>query len=143
MKILVVGGAGYIGSITNSELQKADFETVVFDSLEHGHKWAIKNTKLIRGNLLNIDEIKNALKSEKPDGVIHFAAYIEAGESMIDPAKYYRNNIIGSLNLLDAMVQTNANNLVFSSTAAVYGNPKRIPIAEKSPKKTHELLWRN
>jgi UDP-glucose 4-epimerase len=135
MKVLVIGGAGYIGSITNSELKKANFETVVFDSLEHGHKWAIKNTKLIRGNLLNLDEIKNALKSEKPNGVIHFAAYIEAGESMIDPAKYYRNNVIGSLNLLDAMVQTNANNLVFSSTAAVYGNPKRIPIAEKSPKK--------
>lgn len=134
-KVLIVGGAGYIGSITNKQLKDSGFDTVIFDSLENGHRWAIEGTPLIQGNLLNKEEIKSALEKEKPDAIVHFAAYIEAGESMKEPAKYFRNNVVGSLNLLDSMIETNIKNIVFSSTAAVYGTPDTTPITEYFPKK--------
>lgn len=139
-KILVTGGAGYIGSITNQLLKKNGYKTVVFDSMRHNRSWALEGTRVIKGNLLNKKTIESALVEEKVDAVIHFAAYIEAGESMKDPEKYYRNNVVGTLNLLRAMQKTNVNNLVFSSTAAVYGTPKATPITEdfeKHPENTY------
>jgi len=135
MKILVTGGAGYIGSFTVKALKEKGFEVVVFDSLETGHKEAIPKTKLYVGNLqkdyLLLGQI---LKEEKPDAVIHFAAYIEVGESVENPQKYFINNVAGTINLLKAMINNNVLRLVFSSTAAVYGEPKKIPIDEDDPK---------
>lgn len=133
-KILITGGAGYIGSITNRYLKEKGFETVVFDKMDRDKEWALFGTKLIKGNLQNKEEIKSALEAEKPDAAIHFAAFIEMGESYVNPAKYYRNNVLGSLNLLEAMVETGVNKLVFSSSAGVYGSPKIVPIKEDAPK---------
>ena len=135
MKILVVGGAGYIGSMTNQELKKAGHQTVIFDSMEKGHQWAIEGTKLIEGNLLEKAQILKALQQEKPDAVMHFAAYIQMGESYEDPGKYYRNNVVGTLNLLEAMVDAEVDKIVFSSTAGVYGQPDSLPIAEDADKR--------
>lgn len=133
MKILITGGAGYIGSVTNNLLKSQGHETVVFDSMELGHTWALQGTKLIKGDLKNFAEIESALKAEQPEAVVHFAAYIQAGESMAKPEKYFQNNTGGSLNLLKAMVESEVNRLVFSSTAAVYGTPKSVPIKEDFP----------
>lgn len=131
---MVVGGAGYIGSITNRLLKEKGFETVVFDSMEHGHDWAIPETKLIKGDLRNFAEINNAVASEKPDAVVHFAAYIQVGESVKDPEKYYHNNVGGSINLVRSLIQNGVKKMVFSSTAAVYGEPERMPIEEEDKK---------
>lgn len=133
-KILILGGAGYIGSITNQELKKQHFETVIFDSLESGHDWAVDDTQVIKGDLQNKEDILSALSTVKPDAVIHFAAYIQMGESYENPGKYYRNNVVGTLNLLEALVETKINNLVFSSSAGVYGQPKTVPIPEDASK---------
>jgi len=135
MKILVTGGAGYIGSFTVRALKERGFEVVVFDSLETGHKEAIPNTKLYIGNLqTDLSLLERIFKEERPDAVIHFAAYIEVGESVENPQKYFMNNVGGTLNLLRAMVNSNVLKLVFSSTAAVYGEPKKISIGEDDPK---------
>jgi UDP-glucose 4-epimerase len=134
MKIMVIGGAGYIGSITNRLLKNQGFETVIFDSMEHGHEWAIKDERLIRGDLRNFAEINNAIASEKPDAVVHFAAYIQVGESVKEPTKYYHNNVGGSINLVRSLIQNNVKRMVFSSTAAVYGEPERMPISEDDKK---------
>lgn len=133
MKILVTGGAGYIGSHTVMQLQKEGHEVVVFDNLVYGHKEAI-TCPLVVGDLLNKGEIVKVFIDNKFDGVIHFAAYSQVGESMKDPAKYFLNNIQGGLNLLEAMRQKNTNNIIFSSTAAVYGVPKTFPIKEDDQK---------
>lgn len=135
MKILIVGGAGYIGSITNKQLQEQGHQTVIFDSMEKGHQWAIGDTLLIKGNLLNKEAITQALKEAQPDAVVHFAAYIQMGESYEDPGKYYQNNVGGSLNLLQAMVENDVENIVFSSTAGVYGQPETLPIPEDAGKR--------
>jgi len=135
MKILVTGGAGYIGSFTVKALKEKGFEVVVFDSLETGHKEAIPKTKIYVGNLqTDFGLLEKVLKEEKPDAVIHFAAYIEVGESVQNPQKYFMNNVVGALNLLRAMINNDVLKLVFSSTAAVYGEPKKIPIDEDDPK---------
>ena len=130
MKILVTGGAGYIGSITNRLLKESGHETVVFDSMEYGHDWALEGTRLIKGDLKNFADIQTAIKQEKPETVVHFAAYIQAGESMKRPEKYFQNNTGGGLNLFKAMIDNAVNNLIFSSTAAIYGTPKSVPIRE-------------
>ncbi len=136
-KILVTGGAGYIGSFTIKALKEAGFEPIIFDSLEAGHKETVKGYKLYIGNLQK-DKflLEKILREEKPAGVIHFASYTEAGESVEKPQKYFINNIISFLNLLQAMMKYQIFNLVFSSSAAVYGEPKKVPIGEedfKSP----------
>ncbi len=133
MKILVTGGAGYIGSFTVDQLQKANHEVVVFDNLVYGHKNAI-NCPLVIGDLADYEQIERVCREGKFDAVVHFAAFIAAGESMENPSKYYNNNIIGGLHLFDSMVKNNIKKLVFSSTAAVYGNPVHIPILEDDPK---------
>jgi len=134
MRVLITGGAGFIGSITARSLLKAGHEVVIFDSLEHGHKQAVEGLELIIGETQDFKFLNNVLRDKKIEAVIHFAAYIEIGESYQDPYKYFYNNVYGSLQLFKAMVKNRVNNLVFSSTAGVYGNPKKLPIKEDDNK---------
>jgi UDP-glucose 4-epimerase len=134
MKVLVTGGAGYIGAVTVSQLHKIGHEVVVFDSLKHGDQKRIKDFPLVVGETTNFEQIRQAIRDYRVDAVIHFAAWIEMGESMKDPGKYFFNNVNGSLQLLNAMVAEHVDKLVFSSTAGVYGNPVNIPIKEDDPK---------
>ena len=122
MKILVTGGAGYIGSITTQILCNSKHNVVVFDNLERGYRQAVdQRAKFIQGDLRNKQDIFKALDYEKPDAVIHFAAYIEVGESMIKPSEFFENNVMGSLNLIKAMNETGCKKIIFSSTCATYG----------------------
>jgi UDP-glucose 4-epimerase len=132
MSVLVVGGAGYIGSHTTKELLRAGIEPVVYDDLRKGHREAIGDVPFVNGDLHDSQALKEAILEYRVDGVIHFAAFIEVGESMRDPQKYYRNNVIGALNLLSAMRDTGVERIIFSSSAAVYGEPEQIPIFEGS-----------
>ncbi len=134
-KILVTGGAGYVGSHTAKMLKKKGYEPIVFDNLVYGHKYAVKWGNFIKGDLNNYKDINNVLKLVKPDGIIHCAAYTYVEESVNNPAKYYQNNVIGSLNLFNAMVENNINNIVFSSTCATFGNIENLPILETTPQK--------
>jgi UDP-glucose 4-epimerase len=131
--ILIVGGAGYIGSHINKELSKLGYETVIFDSLVKGHKEAVKWGELFEGDLGNIEQIREVFKKYKIDAVIHFAAFIEVGESVKDPQKYYQNNVKNTLNLLQVMLENDVKKIIFSSTAATFGNPQYTPIDEKHP----------
>ena len=132
-RVLVTGGAGYVGSHTAKALARAGFEPVVFDNLTAGHRWAVRWGTWTQGDLENPSQIHQALADSKAEGVLHFAASIAVGESMINPQKYFRNNVVNTLHLLDAMMECGVNNLVFSSSAAVYGNPERTPIPEDHP----------
>lgn len=127
----MTGGAGYIGAITNAVLRRQGHETVVFDSLKNGHRESVGDSKLIVGDLTNKSDIEAVFASEKFDAVIHFAALALAPESMEKPYEYYQNNVLGSLNLLEAMRHADCKTLVFSSTCAVYGYPKYLPVIEK------------
>lgn len=134
MNVLVFGGAGYIGSHTVRQLRSAGHEVTVFDNLSSGHAEALPDdVGLIRADLLDMAAVKSALQTGKPDAIIHFAALIEVGESMREPMRYYRNNVVGSLNLLQAITETRPVPLVFSSTAAVYGTTDAVPIPENTP----------
>ncbi len=134
MKILVVGGAGYIGSSVVYSLKEKGYDLTVFDNLSVGHKESLSSdTKLIVGDLNNYSDIRNALESEKIDVVMHFAAFSLVGESMEDPTKYYLNNVANTINLFKAMEDVGVKNFVFSSTAAVFGNPIETPITEFHP----------
>lgn len=135
-KILVLGGAGYIGSQTNLGLLAKGYDTIVFDSLEYGHKYAIpENSIFIQGNILNEEDLRNVFKTYQIEGVIHFAAYLFVGESVTDPAKYYTNNVAGTLNVIKVMKEFGVKNIVFSSTAATYGNVTTPLIFENYEKK--------
>jgi len=134
MKILVTGGAGYIGSITSHQLVKAGHQVVVFDSLAHGHKDTVADLDLVIGETQDINFLINVINQKKIEAVIHFAAFIEMGESMKDPYKYFYNNVFGSLQLIKAMVKTGVDKIVFSSSAGVYGNPERLPVKEDDKK---------
>ncbi len=131
--ILVTGGAGYIGSHTRYFLQKQGYRVVVVDSLERGYKEAVPNEILHVINLQDTGKLKSLLRDEKVDAVIHFAAYIAVGESTKVPDKYFSNNVCGSMSLFEAMLQADVKKLVFSSTAAAYGIPERVPITEDQP----------
>lgn len=133
MKFLVTGGAGYIGSITNWFLESQGHTTVVFDNLANGHKEAVRKTKLIIGDLRKPDDINAVFEYETFDAVIHFAALALAGESMQKPYEYFHNNIDGGINLLEAMRTHGCKTIIFSSTCAVYGFPKTLPVTEDSP----------
>ncbi len=134
-KILVTGGAGYIGSFMDRELASKGFEVVILDNLSQGHIEAVKDFRLEKIDLVTEKERLHALlSSEKFDGVVHMASLIQMGESYRDPAKYYENNVVGFLNLLDAMKNTKTSNIILSSTAGVYGNPERVPIQEEDQK---------
>ena len=135
MKVLVTGGAGYIGSFMTKRLLERGDEVVVVDSLERGHKEAVDTkAKLYAGNLLNKEFVSKIFSENKFDAVIHFAGYISMNESMQNPYLYFQNNIFASLNVMEEMVKTNTNNFIFSSTAGVYGNPIKLPIPEDHPK---------
>ncbi|HEX8679196.1 MAG TPA: UDP-glucose 4-epimerase GalE [Chthoniobacterales bacterium] len=136
MKILVVGGAGYIGSICSELLINSGHEVAIFDNLTEGHRKAVDpRAELVEGDLNERAGIEAALARIKPDAVMHFAASALVGESMTDPSKYFRNNICNGLNLLDAMIATGVKRLVFSSTCATFGPPERIPIDETLPQR--------
>lgn len=133
MRLLVTGGAGYIGSIVAKQLLAAGNEVVVFDNLERGHRSAVPSgARLVIGDLLDRDAVDSVL-AEGLDGVLHFAALALVGESMSQPGRYYRTNVGGTLNLLEAMHARGVQRLVFSSTCAVYGQPDQVPIAETAP----------
>ncbi|HEG6005964.1 TPA: UDP-glucose 4-epimerase GalE [Campylobacter jejuni] len=132
--ILVVGGAGYIGSHTLKHLLDNNYNCIVMDNLIYGHKQAIdKRAKFIHADLLDTFSLTNIFKQEKIDAVVHFAAFAYVGESVINPAKYYQNNVVGTINLLNAMLENNIKDIVFSSTCATYGEPQYTPIDEKHP----------
>ena len=134
-KILVTGGAGYIGSFMVRELQNKGFEVVILDNLSQGHKGAIKDFRLEVIDLVKEKEKLDTLfTSEKFDGVVHMAGFIQMGESYKDPAKYYKNNVYGFMNLLDSMQKGGVNKIIISSSAGVYGNPVKLPIEESDPK---------
>ena len=131
MKILVVGGAGYIGSICTELLLDEGHEVAVFDNLGEGHRRAVDSrAKFIEGDLADRKQIEAALSSTRPDAVMHFAAYALVPESIRDPSKYFRNNIANGLNLLDAVVARGVQRIIFSSTCAIFGPPERVPIDE-------------
>jgi UDP-glucose 4-epimerase len=134
MKILVVGGAGYIGSICSELLLDQGHEIAVFDNLSEGHRGALDSrARFIEGDLQDRQTIDSALAVARPEAVMHFAASALVSESMRDPSKYFRNNISSGLNLLDAMVTAHVERIVFSSTCAIFGLPERVPIGETAP----------
>ncbi len=134
-KILVTGGAGYIGSFMVRELRSKGFDPVILDNLSQGHDMAVTGFRLEVMDLVTEKEKLDAfLASERFDGVIHMASFIQMGESYTNPAKYYRNNVFGFMNLLDSMKKSGTNNIIISSTAGVYGNPVKLPIVESDPK---------
>lgn len=131
--VFVTGGAGYIGSHVCKALFGAGYCPVTYDNLSEGHRWAVRWGPLERGNLAHTARLENIMRRHRPIAVIHLAGVIAAGESVIDPAKYYETNVIGTLSLLTAMRQTGVSRIVFSSSAAVYGEPRFIPITEQHP----------
>jgi UDP-glucose 4-epimerase len=133
-RILVTGGAGYIGSNTTLQLLDAGYDVVVVDNLSRGNRNAVDPMRLRVVDLEDTDGLIEVMKEKPCDAVIHFAAFIAVGESMKIPEVYFKNNTAGSLSLLAAMIKTGIRNIVFSSTAAVYGMPERVPIPETAPR---------
>ena len=131
--VLVTGGAGYIGSHACKALHAAGYLPVVYDNLVYGHDWAVQWGPLVRGELADRALLDATMRDHAPVAVMHFAAYAYVGESVSDPAKYYHNNVVGTLTLLDAMRAADVNRLVFSSTCATYGEPDEVPIPEHHP----------
>ena len=134
MKLLIPGGAGYIGSHMVRYAQEHGHEVVVLDDFSTGHEWAVKDCEILRVNLLDQEKLTKLLRGRFFDGVIHFAAKSLVGESVKKPDLYYRNNVVGTMNLVNEMLNNDINNLVFSSTAAIFGNPVTELIAEDHPK---------
>jgi UDP-glucose 4-epimerase len=133
VKLLVTGGAGYIGSVATAQLLEAGHETVVFDNLSTGSESAVpQGARLVQGDLLDVNGLRSVLAAGF-EGVLHFAARSVVGESVEHPELYYRINVCGTLNLLDAMREAGVRRLVFSSTAAVYGEPEEVPVVESAP----------
>lgn len=134
MNVLVTGGAGYVGSVVTSELLRAGHRVTVYDNLSHGKRKAIpQGADLIVGDVADRNALSNAFRTRVPEAVLHFAALIEAGESMKVPERYFRNNTATTLTLLETMLEQGVKRFVFSSTAALYGNPERTPIEETEP----------
>jgi UDP-glucose-4-epimerase GalE len=134
MKLLITGGAGYIGAITAKELEKAGHQVLVYDHFFSHTPAKLGSTPYVKGGLLDAKALTKALSSFHPDVVMHFAAYIQMGESVANPRKYYDNNFIGMLSLVETMIKVGCHKLVFASTAGVYGNPVHLPIPENDPK---------
>ncbi len=133
MKVLVTGGAGYVGSHAARLLTAAGHEIWVYDNLVFGHRAAVPPGRLIEGDLLDRGKVEAVLRAKRIDAVMHFAAFAYVGESVTDPAKYYHNNVVGTLSLLEAMRAAGVSRIVFSSTCATYGEPERVPISESQP----------
>jgi UDP-glucose-4-epimerase GalE len=134
MRVLVTGGAGYIGSHTAKALAKAGHEPLVLDNLSAGHRWAVKWGPLLEWDLADTEMLPQFLEKEHVEAVLHFAANLLVGESIQEPRKYFWNNVVNTLRLLDAMREAEVKLIVFSSSAAVYGNPQKVPIPEDHPK---------
>ena len=134
MRILVTGGAGYIGSHTTKELLQCNHDVMALDNLENGYKKALVGGKFIKCDLRNKQRLSKLFNQTTFDAVVHFAAYASVPDSVVNPAKYFENNIIGGLNLLECMRESSVKEIVFSSSAAVYGEPKKNPIKEDSEK---------
>jgi UDP-arabinose 4-epimerase len=131
--VLVTGGAGYIGSHACKALARAGYRPIVFDNISRGHREAVRWGPLVEGELADRVRLADALKAHRASAVMHFAAYAYVAESAADPSIYYRNNLVGSLSLLEAMRETGVNRIVFSSTCATYGTPASVPISETAP----------
>ena len=131
--VFVTGGAGFIGSQVNQLLHDKGYETIVYDNLSAGNANVVLTGRLIEGDINDKRKLSDIFRNHKFDAVMHFAALRDVGESMIDPAKYYRNNVCGSLCLLEAMLDNGIKNLIFSSSAAVYGIPEKEAIKETDP----------
>lgn len=138
MKILVTGGAGYIGSVTVKRLLEKGHEVIVFDNLVYGHEEAV-SCKLVKGDLTDKGFLFESLKDEYFDAVIHFAAYALAGESMRDPYKYFFSNLTAGLNLLELMKEKKVRYIIFSSSCAIYGTPIKTPVVEEESKKPESV----
>ncbi|MDK2885938.1 MAG: UDP-glucose 4-epimerase [Thermosipho sp. (in: thermotogales)] len=134
MSILVAGGAGYIGSHVCKMLSNKGYDVIVYDNLSHGYKSFAKWGEFIPGDISDEQLLDNVFKHYNIEAVMHFCAYIEVGESVKDPQKYYINNVSNTITLLKVMLKNNIKKFIFSSTAAVYGHPERIPIKEDDPK---------
>jgi len=133
-RVLVTGGAGYIGSVVAAQLLERGYDVIVYDNLSHGRRAAVPPAaRLVVDDIGNRDALDRLLRSEPVDAVMHFAAFIEAGESMREPVKFFRNNAANTLTLLEALVAHKVPRFVFSSTAAVYGTPEQTPIEEDAP----------
>jgi len=135
VSILIVGGAGYIGSQTAKAAARAGVEAVVLDNLVHGHRWAARWGALVEGDISDRAVLDRVFTEQRVTAVIHFAAYAYVGESVQHPRKYFHNNVVGTLTLLDAMVDHGVRDLVFSSTCATYGEPIKVPMTEDHPQK--------
>ena len=134
MKVLVTGGAGYIGSVVTEELLKDGHHVTVYDSLYKGHRQAIvEGAEFVHADLANAERLRETLATNRVEAVVHMAADSLVGESCENPAKYYQNNIVNGMTLLDAMRASNVLRIVFSSTAATYGQPEKLPIEETAP----------
>jgi UDP-glucose-4-epimerase GalE len=131
--VLVTGGAGYIGSHAAKRLQRAGYRVVVLDNLVAGHRAAVKFGEFVEGDIGDTPAVRDALRRHEISAVMHFAAFLDVGESVRDPAKYFRNNVAGALSVLEAMAAESVTRLVFSSTCATYGEPIQTPIAETHP----------
>jgi UDP-arabinose 4-epimerase len=131
--VLVTGGAGYIGSHTCKALAKAGFLPITYDNFVSGHDWAVRWGPLVRGDILDRTRLEDVFQEYRPIAVMHFAAYADVKESVEQPLKYYRNNVVGTINLLDAMRDKGVSQIIFSSTCATYGIPHTIPISEDHP----------
>ena len=133
--VLVTGGAGYIGSHAVKALRADGARVIVYDNMVAGHREATRHASVvIDGDIQDTARLRAAIREHRVEAVMHFAAWLSVGESVRDPAGYYRNNVVGALSVLDAMVAEQVRFLVFSSTAAVFGNPVETPIVESHPK---------
>ncbi len=133
--VLVTGGAGYIGSHAAKALHQAGHRVVVFDNLVAGHREAVRYGELVEGDVTDVAAVRDALRRHDISAVMHFAAFLDVGESVRDPARYYRNNVGGAMSVLEAMAAEGRRHFVFSSTCAIYGDPIETPIAETHPQR--------
>ncbi len=133
--VLVTGGAGYIGSHAAKALHRAGYRVVVYDNLAAGHRGAVKFGDLVEGDIADVAAVRTALRRHEIFAVMHFAAFLDVGESVRDPFRYYRNNVGGALGVLEAMAAESVKHFVFSSTCATYGEPIETPITESHPQK--------
>lgn len=133
-KVLVTGGAGYIGSHTIRALKKTGFNVVILDNLSTGHREAVEDFEFIEGDLADVNLLNEIFSKNSFDAVVHFAGSIEAGESMTDPRRFFNNNLVNGINLLNVMVDHGVKKIVFSSSAAIYGEAEKIPVKEDDEK---------
>jgi UDP-glucose-4-epimerase GalE len=135
LAVLVTGGAGYIGSHAAKALTRAGHRVVVYDNLAAGHREAVKYGEFVQGDILDAATLRSSMQKHAVDAVMHFAAFLDVGESVREPVKYYRNNVVGIINVLEAMAALKIGTLVFSSTCATYGEPIETPITESHPQR--------